>query len=90
MIEVVATAEFRKHYEKLPLSIQKKAEKQERMFRNNPLHPSLNTEKLQPKKKQIWSFRVDRKYRVFFRFISENKVLFLTVGPHDWIYKIKL
>ncbi|MFQ5661826.1 MAG: type II toxin-antitoxin system RelE/ParE family toxin [Candidatus Paceibacteria bacterium] len=89
MIEVVATEEFWKHYEKLPLPIQKKAEKQERIFRNNPLHPSLNTEKLKPKKKQVWSFRVDRKYRVFFRFIGKNKALFLTIGPHDWIYKIK-
>jgi toxin HigB-1 len=76
MIEVVTTEEFWKRYEKLPTAIQKKAEKQERIFRNNPLHPSLNTEKFEPKNKQIWSFRVDRKYRIFFRFLEKTGFCF--------------
>ncbi len=36
----------------------------------------------------MWSFRIDRSYRVLFRFADRQKVIFLTVGPHDWIYKI--
>lgn len=88
-MRIVTAAEFDKRYEKLPLAIQKKAEKQEKIFRKNPFHPSLHTEKLEPKNKELWSIRVDKSYRIIFRFVEGNTVLFLTVGPHDWIYKLK-
>ena len=89
MIEIIVTKEFETRYDKLPKNIKQKAEKQEKLFSKNIFHPSLNTEKIEPKGKQIWSFRVDKKYRVFFKFITGRKVLFLTVGPHDWVYKLK-
>ncbi|OGN03929.1 MAG: hypothetical protein A2831_02410 [Candidatus Yanofskybacteria bacterium RIFCSPHIGHO2_01_FULL_44_17] len=72
----------------MPTVIKRKAEKQEKLFRENPYHPSLRTEKLEPQGRQMWSLRVDRKHRIIFRFIDKNNVLFLTIGPHDWIYKI--
>jgi toxin HigB-1 len=87
-VEVFLTDEFIKRYNQLPSSIRKKTEKQEKLFRQNPFYPSLHTEKLEPKGKQVWSFRIDRSYRVLFRFIEGGDVVFLTVGPHDWIYKI--
>lgn len=89
MTEVFVTREFEIRYQDLPEAIKKLAQKQEHLFRKNIFYPSLRTEKLEPKGKQIWSFRIDRKYRVFFKFIGSNKVLFLTVGPHDWVYKLK-
>jgi len=61
-MEIFVSEEFEKRYQNLPLSIQKKAEKQEKIFRQNPFHPSLHTEKLKPKGKEVWSFRIDRKY----------------------------
>lgn len=88
-MEILTTEEFQRRYDVLPRSIQKKAEKQEKLFRANPFHPSLNTEKLEPKNKEVWSIRVDRRYRIVFRFINGNTVIFLTVGPHDWIYKLR-
>jgi toxin HigB-1 len=88
-MRIVTAEEFDKRYSKLPVSIQKKAEKQEKIFRSNPFHPSLHTEKLEPKNKELWSIRVDKSYRIIFRFVDGNTVLFLTVGPHDWIYKLK-
>lgn len=51
MVEVELADEFVKRYKLLPVVIQKKAEKQERLFRNNPFHPSLHTEKLEPRGK---------------------------------------
>ncbi len=87
-MEIILTDEFVRRYELLPLRIRRKAEKQEKLFRENPFHTSLHTEKLEPKGKQVWSFRIDRSYRVLFRFAESQKVIFLTVGPHDWIYKI--
>jgi toxin HigB-1 len=89
MFEIIVSAEFQKLYIELPVSIKKKAEKQEKLFRNNPFHPSLHTEKLEPKGKQLWSFRIDKSYRIIFRFLDGKTVLFLTVGPHGWIYRLK-
>lgn len=89
MIEILYAPEFKKRYQELPVIVQKKAEKQERLFRQNPFYPSLRTEKLEPKGKQVWSLRVDRGYRIVFRFIDGQTVLFLTIGPHDWVYRLK-
>ncbi len=90
MIEIFITKEFEERYKDLPKHIQGKAEKQEKMFKRDPFHPSLHTEKLEPKGKQVWSFRIDKKYRIFFRFSDGGKkATFFTVGPHDWIYKLK-
>jgi len=52
MIEIFVTEEFEKQYQKLPISIRKKAEKKEQIFRQNPFRPSLHTEKLEPKSKK--------------------------------------
>lgn len=90
MLTVETTEAFDKLFEKLPRLIQKKALKQERLFRQNPFHPSLKTEKLEPKIKNYWSLRVDKNYRVIFRFKDSNSVFFLLIGLHDWIYKTKL
>ena len=89
MIEVFVTEEFEKRYKDLPKDIKNKAEKQEKLFGDNPFHPSLNTEKLSPKEKDIWSFRVDKKYRIIFQFKNRDRVTFMTIGSHDWVYKIK-
>lgn len=87
-MRIILTEEFEKNYSLLPESIQKKAEKQQELFKSNPFYPSLNTEKLSPKSQNLWSFRVDKKYRVIFRFADNDKVYFLSVGPHDWVYRI--
>ena len=89
MIEIFIAEEFEKHYQKLPLSIQKKAEKKEQIFRQNPFYPSLRTEKLEPRHKETWSFRIDREYRILFRYLGPNKVIFLICGHHNWIYKYR-
>lgn len=88
-MRIILTEEFESQYSRLPESIKLKAEKQQDIFRNNPFYPSLHTEKLAPKSKQMWSFRIDKKYRVIFKFADGDKVHFLTIGPHDWIYKIE-
>ena len=87
-MEIFTMEEFDEDYALLPKDIQRKTEKQEGIFKDNPFHPSLHTEKLFPKSREVWSFRVDRNYRVLFRFLGKSKVLFIAIGPHDWIYKI--
>lgn len=87
-MEIHYADEFRERYSELPKEIKARAEKQEKFFRNNPFHPSLHTEKLSPKSKEVWSFRIDKSYRVIFKFSNKNKVLFLNVGHHHWIYRM--
>ena len=87
-MEVIATAEFRALFNTLPLPIKKKVVKQREIFCKNPFYNSLNTEKLELKNKQIWSFRIDKNYCVVFRFLESNRALFLVVGPHQWIYRL--
>lgn len=88
MKTVTITDEFEKQFRKLPSPVQKKAVKQESLFRENPFHSSLHTEKLNPKNRELWSFRVDQNYRILFRFLDGEVALFLAIGPHSWIYKI--
>lgn len=87
-MNIFSTKKFKEEYNELPKNIREKAKKQEKLFKNNPFYPSLHTEKLTPKSKEVWSFRIDKNYRIVFRFLDKDKVLFLNVGPHDWIYRI--
>jgi len=43
--------------------LSKKWERVKTLFENDPSHPSLKTELLEPKHRLIYSFRIDRKYR---------------------------
>ncbi|MDP3735312.1 MAG: type II toxin-antitoxin system YoeB family toxin [bacterium] len=87
MLEIRYTPEFKKRYGELPGAVQKKAERRENVFRQNPFHPALRTEKLEPRRKEYWSFRIDRTYRILFRFRDQNTIYFLTCGHHKWIYR---
>jgi plasmid maintenance system killer protein len=51
----------------LKFRLTKKFTKQKALFEINPAHPSLNTEKLEPKSVGLYSFQLDKKYRAIFR-----------------------
>lgn len=77
--------DFVKSYKKLSLDVKEKAELKEGLFRKNPFNPQLRTHKLHGKLKNLWSFSVDNKVRVLFRFERED-IIFLDIGDHD-LYK---
>lgn len=86
-MNIKKTNRFQKGYKALPEAQKKKAEKQLIVFIENMFYPSLHTEKLAPAYKNIWSFRIDKKYRVIFTFVpNRNEIWLLNIGPHD-IYK---
>ena len=62
--------------------LSKKWEKAKRLFENNPAHPSLNTELLEPKHRLIYSFRIDRNYRALFICLPDNKIEIIAVTKH--------
>ncbi len=63
-------------------SLIKKFDKQLKLFRDNPKHPSLNTERLEPKSLKIYSFRIDRKYRAIFIIIASDEVEIVDINDH--------
>lgn len=74
MLELSTTASFDTLFTKLPQPIQRKAATKTDLFRENPFYPSLHTEKLRPKHHEVWSFRIDRAYRIIFKFLGPNRV----------------
>lgn len=62
--------------------LSKKFEKQKHIFENNPFHPSLATELLEPRKMRIWSFRLDRKYRAIFIFRTKDTIEIIDINNH--------
>ena len=61
--------------------LEKKFLKQKAFFEKDPQHPSLNTEKLEPKKLNIYSFRLDRKWRAIFITVR-GKAEVIDINPH--------
>lgn len=62
--------------------LEKKFEKQKRLFEENPFHPSLETELLEPQSARFLSFRVDRKYRAIFIFREKDTIEIIDVNNH--------
>lgn len=63
-------------------NLEKKFEKQISFFKDNPFHPGLKTELLEPRRMKIWSFRIDRKYRALFIFHEKDIVEIIDVNDH--------
>lgn len=55
--------------------LQKKVVKQSTLFSANPKHPGLRVERLEPREAGIYSFRLNKKYRVLFSFIPEAEAI---------------
>ena len=77
---------FKRSFAKLPPKVQKKVAAKVTFFETNPRHPSLKIHKLKGKLKDRWSFSVDRRYRVAFKFTNGDEVVYLDVGDHK-IYR---
>lgn len=63
-------------------NLEKKFEKQKKLFEKNPLYPSLKTELLEPRKMRIWSFRIDHKYRALFIYRQKDIIEIIDVNDH--------
>ena len=62
-------------------NLETKFQKQLKLFEQNPKHPSLNTEILEPKHLKIYSFRIDKKYRAIF-VITNGQVEIIDINDH--------
>lgn len=80
------TPQFEKDFINLPNKLRVKAVKKIRLFEENCFNSALDTHKLKGIIKNFWSFSVDNRYRVVFRFLPAKEVIYYRVGLHE-IYK---
>lgn len=84
--KIYPTAHFIKAYKSLHEEIKVRSKHREKIFKANPFDSRLKTHRLKGKLKDYWSYSVDYQYRILFRFIDNETVLYHDIGTHD-IYK---
>lgn len=77
---------FKKSYDSLPHKIQSLANKKDVWFRNNPFDTRLKTHKLKGELAEFWAYSINYQYRILFRFLSNNEIIYYDVGTHE-IYR---
>lgn len=77
---------FFKSFEKLPYLIQDLAKKKDDLFRQNPFDVRLHAHKLKGELEGAWAYSVNYEYRVLFRFLNSDEVIYYDIGTHE-IYK---
>ncbi len=86
-ITIALSADFFKSFTALPSTVQKKAMELVNKFRDNPLSPGLNYEKLHCNDKKLYSLRVNDGYRcIVMRTEKNNVFVMLWVDKHDEAY----
>lgn len=80
------TPHFLKSFSRLPLAIQELAKKKDSWFCRNPFDSRLRTHKLKGKLSGTWAYSINRNYRVLFRFLNGDEVIYYDVGTHG-IYR---
>ena len=71
------SSNFWQCYNKLPLNIQKIADKQYQLLKENPQHPSLNLKRIG----DLWSVRLTKNYRALGTNESQS-ILWFWIGDH--------
>ena len=84
--KIYPTTHFIKAYKSLPEEIKVRSKHREEIFKANPFDSRLKTHKLKGRFKGYWSYAIDYQYRILFRFIDNETVLYHDIGTHD-IYR---
>ncbi|MFA4831220.1 MAG: type II toxin-antitoxin system mRNA interferase toxin, RelE/StbE family [Patescibacteria group bacterium] len=84
--KILYSSKFAVEFKKLPKELVILAAKKEKIFKANPLHPSLRLHALLGKLKGLWSISITGGYRIIFERQSNGDILFISVGKHD-IYR---
>ena len=80
------TSDFEKSFRKLSSNLQILAQRKDQWFRINSFDPRLQTHKLKGELKGYWSYSINRKYRILFRFLKSDEVIYYDIGTHE-IYR---
>lgn len=77
---------FVKQFKVLPSQIIKTAIEKEKIFKMNPLHPSLRLHQLHGKFTGLWSISITGNFRIIFKRMPNGDIVFISIGKHD-LYK---
>ncbi|MFA6547443.1 MAG: type II toxin-antitoxin system mRNA interferase toxin, RelE/StbE family [Candidatus Magasanikbacteria bacterium] len=84
--EILYSSKFVIELKKLPKELVVLAAKKEKIFKDNPLHPSLRLHALHGKLEGLWSISITGGYRIIFERQQNGDILFISIGKHD-IYR---
>ena len=85
MVRIETNSNFekeRKKFIKNNLQLAEKVIKAINLLTENPRHPGLNLEILEPREFKIYSFRIDKKYRAIFIYIAPQIIEIIDVNNH--------
>lgn len=85
-ITVKYTPEFLRLYSKLEVALQEEVKEKIILFKNRGNHKLLKVHKLHGRLGDRYSFSVNYKFRIAFRYTDKKTAALMTVGDHD-IYK---
>jgi mRNA-degrading endonuclease YafQ of YafQ-DinJ toxin-antitoxin module len=76
------TSRFEKDFLNLNGQLRNKAEKKIKIFEENCFHGNLGTHKLKGVLAGLWAFSIDDDYRVIFKFLPGQEIIYYRIGPH--------
>jgi hypothetical protein len=79
-VKSVQTKEFRELFDRLPQDVQKQARKANRLFEENPYHPSLHFKCIN-KEKSRYSVRINKSYRAV-GIKKGDTIIWYFIGTH--------
>ncbi len=87
MLKISYAPRFVRMYKQLEPALKEEVKLKIDLFRNTRSHNAFKVHKLHGKLKGHFAFSVNYKIRITFRYETKSFISFLTVGPHDQVYK---
>ncbi len=85
-MQINYTVKFIKQYNKFDFEFKQDIKEKIELFEDIKNHKQLKVHKLHGRLKNKYSFSVNYKTRIVFKYLSKQKAVFLTIGDHN-IYK---
>ena len=82
-MEISYTSHFEREAKKLLPTLRPAVKERIGRFLFNPFDPVLKTHKLSGRLEEYWSFSVNFRVRIIFRFIDQGHALFHSIGDHS-------
>ena len=83
MIELSYKPSFLRDLKKCSPALREEVKEKISLFQKDPFHASLKTHKLKGTLKGRWSFSINYRDRIIFRFEGKKAAILLAVGNHN-------
>jgi addiction module RelE/StbE family toxin len=82
-MKVVFTKRFEREMKKIPISLRAETKEKIEQFIYDPHYSNLKTHKLSGQMKNFWSFSVNFKLRIIFKYSEDGIIAFYSIGDHS-------